>query len=270
MSVPPPRFGDDYLGAIGRPGVCLSAIAALLLVLALGTDTRTLGLPPASAVPLVACRGAGAARCACHHLVGEPAALAVGGSARKAALESRQQLIETIEAIPMGLGLYDREGRMVLFNARLAEVNPDIYTPDIIGLHYGEIIDRLVQWRPIERGDREEVRQLLTERFHRQAPGNVQATPDGRFIESNEIHTPSGYIASCRVDITALKRREQELEVSEARYRHVVESMLDAVFTTDAWRRLCQPGGRARAGRGGGKDHRRLGEAAVSPRRRRR
>jgi PAS domain S-box-containing protein len=233
MNVTSLRSGDGYLGAIGRPGVSLSAIAVVLLVLSVGDATQTLPLSPAFAMPLATL----AALVLLYALATTSAASRrrwqAAEQAQREAQESRQQLIETIEAIPIGLGLYDRAGRLVLFNRRLAEVNPDIYTPDIIGLHYEQIIDRLVRWRPIERGDHEEVRQLLTERFRFQLPGNVQATPDGRFIESNEIHTPSGYIATCRVDITALKRREQELEASEARHRHVVESMLDAVFTTD-------------------------------------
>ncbi|MBV9833605.1 MAG: PAS domain S-box protein [Alphaproteobacteria bacterium] len=234
MKATPLRSTGDYLGAIGRPGVCLAAVAMLLLVLAVGDATQTLPLPTTLATPLAAL----AALILLYALAITTAASRrrweAAEQAQRQAQESRQQLIETIEAIPMGLGLYDRDGRLVLFNSRLAEVNPEIYTPDLIGLHYADIIERLVQWRPIERGDREEIRQLLTERFRVQAPGNVQATPDGRFIESNEIHTPSGYVATCRVDITALKRREQQLEASEARHRHVVESMLDAVFTTDA------------------------------------
>ncbi len=233
MNASPLRSTGDYLGAIGRPGVALSVVAVLLLVLALGDATQTLPLPPAFATPLAAF----AALVLLYALATTSAASRrrwqAAEQAQKEALESRQQLIETIEAIPIGLGLYDRDGRMVMFNSRLAAVNPDIYRPDIIGLHFEAIIDRLVAWRPAELGDRDAIRAMLLQRFRAACPGHLQHVPDGRYVESYEVHTPSGYVASCRVDVTALKQREAELEASEARYRHVLESMLDAVFTTD-------------------------------------
>jgi len=145
--------------------------------------------------------------------------------------KGRQQLLEAIEALPLGFALYDRDGRMVMFNRRLAELNPDGYTPDVVGRHYDEIIDRLMARRPDE-ADRKRVGDLLRARFREQRPGNGQWMPDGRYFDSYEIHTPSGYVASCRVDVTALKRRELQLEASEARYRQVVDSMIDAVFTS--------------------------------------
>ena len=234
MKASPVRSNGDYLGAIGRPGVCLSAIAVILLVLAMGVATRTVGLPETMATPL--------AVAAAFVLL---YALAVTSSAsrqrwlsaeraEKAAVESRQQLLEAIEAIPVGFGLYDRDGRMVMFNSRLRAVNPDIYKPDIIGLHYKEIVERMVAWRPTDDEERQRVGDRLRARFAGQQAGDLLWMPGDRYFEASEIHTPSGYIASCRVDITALKHREAELEASEARYRHVVESMLDAVFTTDA------------------------------------
>jgi len=233
MSLARESLDNDYLGAIGRRGVALAAMAVVLLAFAAGAATQTLPLPPDA--------GTWIAAAACAVLLfafGSTAAAnrrrwLAAEQAQREAVESRQQLLEAIETIPVGFGLYGRDGRMVMFNSRLASVNPDVYKPDIIGLHYTEIIDRLVAWRPIELGDRETVRRLLLERFRAQSPGHQQQVPDGRHLESNEVHTPSGYIASCRVDITALKQREMQLEASEARHRHVVDSMLDAVFTTD-------------------------------------
>lgn len=147
------------------------------------------------------------------------------------ALETRQQLEEAIEALPLGFGLYGRDGRMLMFNRRLAELNPDGYTPDVVGQHYDTIIDRLMARRPDE-ADRKRVGDRLRARFREQRPGAVQWMPDGRYFDSYEVHTPSGYVASCRVDVTALKQRELQLETSEARYRKVVESMIDTVFTS--------------------------------------
>jgi PAS domain S-box-containing protein len=234
MSLARESLDNDSLSAMGRRGVALAALAVILLALAAGAETATLPLPSGS--------GTWIATAACLVLLYAFSTTTTANQrrwlaaeqAQKAAVESRQQLVEAIEAIPVGFGLYGRDGRMVMFNSRLAAVNPDVYKPEIIGLHYEEVIDRLVAWRPAELGDRETIRQLLTERFRNPNPGHVQQTPDGRYLESNEVHTSGGYIASCRVDVTALKRREQELEASQARHRHVVDSMLDAVFTTDS------------------------------------
>ena len=48
--------------------------------------------------------------------------------AERAATDTRAQLMEAIEAIPVGFGLYDRDARLMMFNDRLASMNRAIYT----------------------------------------------------------------------------------------------------------------------------------------------
>jgi PAS domain S-box-containing protein len=151
------------------------------------------------------------------------------------AAEARAQLVEAIEAIPVGFGLYDRAGRMKMFNRQLTSVHPELYQPEIIGKHYEEVVrratDRRRRMRPHDDNDAFE-RQLLA-RFQSGTGSDLTRLPNGRWLEAYEIRTPSGFIASLRVDVTALKQREQALEQSERRYRQIVDSMLDVVFTSD-------------------------------------
>ena len=151
------------------------------------------------------------------------------------AAEARAQLVEAIEAIPVGFGLYDRAGRMTMFNRQLTSVHPELYQPEIIGKHYEEVVrratDRRRRLRPDD--DNDAFGQRLLARFHSGTGSDVTRLPNGRWLEAYEIRTPSGFIASLRVDVTTLKQREQALEQSERRYRQIVDSMVDVVFTSD-------------------------------------
>ncbi len=155
--------------------------------------------------------------------------------AERAATETRAQLIEAIEAIPVGFGLYDRNARLMMFNDRLAGMNRAIYTPDLIGKTHQEVVEAAAttqtrRWPPAEARQAWMERQL--ERFRDGQRGDLQDRGDGHWFEFFEIRTPSGLTASIRHDVTAHKRYQQQLEASEQRYRELVDSLVDVVFTS--------------------------------------
>lgn len=157
--------------------------------------------------------------------------------AEQAATEMRAQLVEAIEAVPVGFGLYDRNARLMMFNDRLASMNRSIYTPDLIGKTHREVVEAAAttqSWRWSTAEARQAWMERQLERFRDGKRGDLQDRGDGHWFEFFEIRTPSGLTASIRHDVTAHKRYQQELEASEQRYRGLVDSLVDVVFTSNA------------------------------------
>ncbi|MBV9835788.1 MAG: PAS domain S-box protein [Alphaproteobacteria bacterium] len=155
--------------------------------------------------------------------------------AEHAATETRAQLVEAIEAIPVGFGLYDRDARLMMFNDRLAGMNRAIYTPDLIGKSHREVVEAAAaaqswRWPTVE--EREAWMERQFARFRDGKRGDTQDRGDGHWFEFFEIRTPSGLTASIRHDVTEHKRYQQQLEASEHRYRELVDSLVDVVFTS--------------------------------------
>ena len=156
--------------------------------------------------------------------------------AERAATEMRAQLMEAIEAVPVGFGLYDRDARLMMFNDRLAAMNRTIYTPELIGKSHREVVEAAATsqaWRWSTAEARQVWMERQFERFRDGKRGDLQDRGDGHWFEFFEIRTPSGLTASIRHDVTAHKRYQQQLEASEERYRELVDSLDDVIFRTN-------------------------------------
>jgi len=155
--------------------------------------------------------------------------------AERAATEMRAQLMEAIEAVPVGFGLYDRDARLMMFNDRLASMNRSIYKADLIGKTHREVVEAAAtaqSWRWTTAEARQAWMDRQLERFRDGRKGDIQDRGDGHWFEFFEIRTPSGLTASIRHDITAHKLHQQQLEASERRYRDLVDSLEDVIFRT--------------------------------------
>ncbi|MCW5739790.1 MAG: PAS domain S-box protein [Alphaproteobacteria bacterium] len=156
--------------------------------------------------------------------------------AERSATEMRAQLMEAIEAVPVGFGLYDRDARLMMFNDRLAAMNRAIYTPDLIGKTHRDVVEAAAttqSWRWATAEARHAWMERQFDRFRDGRRGDLQDRGDGHWFEFFEIRTPSGLTASIRHDVTEHKRHQQQLEASEQRYRDLVDSLVDVVFTTN-------------------------------------
>ena len=160
-------------------------------------------------------------------------------TARKAAetkaKEAETRLVEAIEALPDGFVLYDAEDRLVLCNEHYREIyrtSSDLIVP---GTTFEEIVRK-----GAERGQYSEaiddVDAWVAKRLaaHRNPGASVeQKLDDGRWLRIIERRTESGFTVGFRVDITALKEREQALRQSQDLLGATVKAALDAIIVID-------------------------------------
>ncbi|MFA4949310.1 response regulator [Brevundimonas sp.] len=127
------------------------------------------------------------------------------------------QIREAIEAMPDGMGFYDARDRLILWNARYAELNPQVGPRLVTGMSFREILrlDLKAGVHPDTGGDDEawieermKVRASLSETVE-------QKLSDGRWLRVQDRATAEGGIVTLVNDITDLKRDAQAL--AEAR-----------------------------------------------------
>jgi len=128
-----------------------------------------------------------------------------------------RRIREAVDAMPDGLGFYDAQDRLVLWNARYAEVNPELEPHLAVGLPFRKALrigidEGLYQ----EAKGREE--DWLNERMQarRQLSSNSeQQIAGGRWLRVQDRRTSEGGTVTVCNDITDLKRDAQAL--AEAR-----------------------------------------------------
>ncbi len=138
---------------------------------------------------------------------------------------SHQCLQEAIEALPLGVAIYDQHDRLVLFNQSAAEMAPYRYGGELIGQTFESMMRRaLVHGAIPEALGREEdwLRERLDGRGQLNRP-LLRPRPDGRWMHLYEVSTPSGCLVMARLDVTelvqksmALERSNQQLELLSA------------------------------------------------------
>ena len=156
--------------------------------------------------------------------------------AQEAALtQTRNQLINSIEALSDGFALYDAQDRLVLCNSKYREV-------------YAVSADFLVPGTPFETIVREGARRgqyaeaigriedFVARRMaaHRDPTGVIeQQLADGRWLRVAERRTPDGQIVGIRTDITELKKAIAALQESEAKASKAHALLVDALESID-------------------------------------
>ncbi len=155
-------------------------------------------------------------------------------AAAASASEARDLLMETIDALPAGAVLYDTEERLILFNSVAASITPALLRPDIIGRTYENLTSEAGKLREaagLGNGAAWTAEQVS--RFRSKGRSSTRQLPDGRWFEMFETSTRTGRTVGLRVDITALKNHELEVERARANYQALVDSLSDVVVTVD-------------------------------------
>lgn len=127
------------------------------------------------------------------------------------------QIREAIEAMPDGLGFYDADDRLVLWNSRYAEVNPELASNLKVGLTFDDIlrigIKKNLYTEALGRPD-EWVAERMAAR--REASNSLeQQIGDNRWLRVQDRRTAAGGVVTVVNDITDLKR--DALALAEAR-----------------------------------------------------
>jgi signal transduction histidine kinase/NO-binding membrane sensor protein with MHYT domain/ActR/RegA family two-component response regulator len=127
------------------------------------------------------------------------------------------QVREAIQAMPDGMGFYDAQDRLILWNARYAELNPQVGPKLVAGMTFRDILkaDLAAGIHPESHGreadwieERMKARASLSETVEQQLS-------DGRWLRVQDRATAEGGIVTLVNDITDLKRDAQAL--AEAR-----------------------------------------------------
>jgi PAS domain S-box-containing protein len=147
---------------------------------------------------------------------------------------ARDLLQETIDALPAGVVLYDKDERLVMFNKAAAAIAPHIAEAGAIGKTYSQMAydterDLDAQGAPRTEGAKEWVA-----RFRSKGIRHLRTAPDGRWIEWMEKGTSSGGTVGLRVDVTDFKNKELEVERARAEYQSLVDSLSDMVYAVDS------------------------------------
>jgi PAS domain S-box-containing protein len=158
---------------------------------------------------------------------------------QKAAAAKLQQaetrLVDAIESLPDGFVLYDAEDRLVLCNSKYKEFyssSADLIRP---GRTFEEIIREGAQRGQYQvTGDAlEDWIELRMENHRNPGAPMEQHLDDGRWLRVIESRTSEGGMVGFRVDITELKKREQELVSSQGLLRNVVSASFDGIIVMD-------------------------------------
>lgn len=132
--------------------------------------------------------------------------------AETAAAMSERLLIDAIESLSIGFIMIDSDQRVVLFNSKYKEMHPDIAPGLSIGMPFEDLL-RLSTSRSLVAGQEGRSEEWIKERLDSlgQWPDGFDfQMADGRVIRVYESPTSDGGIAGSRLDITELKRAQQD------------------------------------------------------------
>ena len=145
--------------------------------------------------------------------------------------EARDLLEETIEALPAGVTLHDRNERLLMFNSAAVAAIPLLKRPGIVGITYEELARETAR---LDVGGREPLRNTPEEwirRFRSEGELPMRQSVDGRWFEWSKKMSPNGRTVGLWVDITGVMRDFEErvqltqrLDAEMARLRSIVES----------------------------------------------
>jgi PAS domain S-box-containing protein len=148
-------------------------------------------------------------------------ALIAAEADRRSAEREARILRAGIDTISAGFVIYDERDRLVICNESYRNFFPDTAGMLVPGVGYEDIVrDAVAKGRyPAAKGREEE---WIAERFRQQRESRdlvEQHLSDGRWVLVSKSLMPDDYVASLRIDISALKAAEQALMDSEERLR---------------------------------------------------
>lgn len=156
-------------------------------------------------------------------------------SAAQARAERQHRLLEhAVNALPLGVEIYDEAGRLQLVNRQFRQWHPEVDYDALIGLRFEQMV-RISQERgmlPVEaQADPEAWIAARVARHGQPYPPQLQEMPNGRHVLTQETRTPEGHVVITRQDLTPLMHKEQALAVLHAQLQAVVETAGAGIIT---------------------------------------
>jgi diguanylate cyclase (GGDEF)-like protein len=133
--------------------------------------------------------------------------------AQREAEQASVLLVTALDALPIGIAIFDQHDRQVIRNQYLDELFPGLYTTDSAHETLGTMLHRELEMGvPAEAmGHKNQwIAQQLAERGS-QAQPILQRQANDRWIHNYEVHTAQGFTVVARAEVTDLVRKEQLL-----------------------------------------------------------
>ena len=141
-------------------------------------------------------------------------------AAKQTAQKARELLVAAIDALPIGIEIFDTDDRLVLHNRHMHQLYQHVDLDAMTGCSFSELLDVSLRLGtlPAAFGQEEAWRaeRLAKRGTHGVTPLLMEAS-DGRWINNYETRTSGGYIVSARMEITDMVRQNQALEAANAR-----------------------------------------------------
>ena len=156
--------------------------------------------------------------------------------AEEAQRQSEQHLIDAIESIREGFAFYDADDRLVLSNTRYRELLYEGADIDLSpGTHFEEIVRTAIERELIEDAKNDPEVWIATRLEQHRNPGTpaIQRRRGNRWLMVSERRVTGGGTVAVFTDLTELKRRELEVEESQARLQAILDHAPVLVFMKD-------------------------------------
>jgi PAS domain S-box-containing protein len=131
----------------------------------------------------------------------------------------RDNLSDAVESVNHGIILYDREGRLILFNQRALEQFEGAADLIVVGSTFREIFDKMIErgMIPLAPGQTraQRVAELLAPLLAADGTAVEHTTPDGRTLLASARPSRSGHLVSIAIDVTDHLAREQLLREAQ-------------------------------------------------------
>ncbi len=137
---------------------------------------------------------------------------------RREAEKATELLAGALDALPIGIAIFDPGDRLVIKNDYLGDMFPELYAEDCTQQSFEELLRREVRLGllPDATGQEEAwITQRLRERGVMPQP-ILQRQANDRWIHIYEVRTPQGFNVVARAEVTDLVRKEHLLEQANA------------------------------------------------------
>lgn len=127
-----------------------------------------------------------------------------------------QWMAANLDALRIGLEVWDRQDRLLLYNQQVNALHPDFHTPDHIGQTFEALVRaNLSRHLIVAAVGREEswLAQRLRQRGQHTTP-LLQELAGKRWVQIHEAFTPEGYLMTVRTDVSDLVRQGKTLEAT--------------------------------------------------------
>jgi diguanylate cyclase (GGDEF)-like protein/PAS domain S-box-containing protein len=154
----------------------------------------------------------------------------------KAQVEREQMLLHAaVDALPVGVEMYDPQGRLMLVNRLYRSWYPDVDYDALIGRTFedGVRLSQRLGRLPVEAAGQEEAWIAARVASHGQETPRVMHLPDGRDVLVHESRTAEGFVVTVRQDVSALTRQEARLAASQAQLEALIQTTGAAIVTMD-------------------------------------